>query len=329
MPFCKPLLAGSLLLLLVGPHLHADVSTANQALQQGQVERAASLLRPWLSDHPADSQAHLTLCRVFYAQELVNGAVMECEAAAMGSSNTSEVQLWLGRAYGMKASSANPLVAFSTARKVRDAFELAVRLDPSNLVAMSDLGEFYVEAPAIVGGGLDKARQLAGRLRSVNTPASTAQSHRILGLIAEKGKDFSKAETEYRQASVGNLPGAWIDLGGFYARRHQFDLAEAAVQSAAKLDPGRDAILVDAASVLTEAHRSLELARQLLSAYIASPNTSDAAPVFKVHLQLGELLTQAGDTASARKELELAARMAPNFPAARKAQPHPSQSGRQ
>ena len=47
--------------------------------------------------------------------------------------------------------------AASLAGKVRNEFEAAVRLDPNNVDARSDLGEFYLEAPGIVGGGRDKA----------------------------------------------------------------------------------------------------------------------------------------------------------------------------
>ena len=316
--YCRTLLVA---LSLSGPavsNLSADNVNANFALQQGQVEKASSLLKLWIAEHPADAQAHLLLCRVFYAQEMANAAVSECEAAATAAPDVSELQLWLGRTYGMKASSASPLVAFSIARKARDTFERAVRLNPSNIVALGDLGEFYVKAPSIVGGGIDKARQLAARLRSVNLPPFQAESHRILALAAEKENNFSEAEMEFRQATAGNLPAAWIDLGAFYARHRQLDLAASAIRTAIRLDRSRGATLVDAASVLTEANRSPELARQLLGEYIASPNTSDAAPVFKVHLQLGDLLARSGDLASARKEYSLAVTMAPNFPPARK-----------
>ena len=43
-----------------------------------------------------------------------------------------------------------------------------VTLDETNARAMRDLLEFYVEAPAILGGGLGKARQLAKRLLALD-----------------------------------------------------------------------------------------------------------------------------------------------------------------
>ena len=55
----------------------------------------------------------------------------------------------------------------------------------------------------------------------------------------------------------------------------------------------KDAVLVDAASILTTAHRSPELAERLLRDYLSSPSKSDGAPAFKVHVQLGDLLRTA------------------------------------
>jgi len=313
------------------------------------VEDATHLLRPLAAQQPSPAAAHLLLCRVAYAQEIIDDAVKECEAAASISPSSSEVQLWLGRAYGREASSANPLLAFSLARKVRDAFERSVRLDPANLAAGNDLGEFYVTAPLIVGGGPGKARRLSASLRSLGSPAATAASHRVLALLAEKEKDQATAEAEFQQAASVNAPiapnsagpnppspaaasqasAAWIDLAAFYARHGQPDRAASAVRTGVSLDRARGANLVDAAGVLTDAGRDPDLAIHLLREYLSSTSRSDAAPAFKVRLQLGNLLSRSGDLASARQQYALALALAPTFPPARRAvETHPPRASR-
>ena len=67
--------------------------------------------------------------------------------------NNGEYHLWLGRTYGEKADASNFLTAAGLAKKVRTEFERAVQLDPGNVMARTDLAEFYLEAPGIVGGG--------------------------------------------------------------------------------------------------------------------------------------------------------------------------------
>jgi uncharacterized protein HemY len=72
-------------------------------------------------------------------------------------------------------------------------------------------------------------------------------------------------------------------------------------------------VLVDAATILTEAHRAPDLAERCLRDYLASHAKSDEAPAFKVHLQLSRLLAARGDSKDATRELEAAAALAPAF----------------
>jgi tetratricopeptide (TPR) repeat protein len=254
---------------------------ANTLLQQGRAEEATAILQQTLATQPTDAVAHQLLCRVFYSQEIADKAIHECELAASNAPDDSNAQMWLGRAYGLK-----------------------------------DLGEYYVAAPSIIGGGLDRAETLAAAMLRLYP----AQSHRLSGLIAEKKKDIATAETEFKNAvAAGKTPEAYIDLGHFYQRQNQPDKILPALQAGIDADRRRDASLVDAASILSEANLSPQLAESLLREYLSSPAKSDDAPAFKVHLQLGDLLAQHGDSAAAQREYAAALALAPNYAPARKA----------
>jgi tetratricopeptide (TPR) repeat protein len=304
------------LLLLVGVRfLLADTTQANALLQQGRVDEAAAALHELLATRPDDAIAHQLLCRVYYAQDMADPAIQECELAVTSAPSSSDNQIWLGRAYGFKASHANPLSALSLAIKVRVAFERAVQLDPQNVQAMNDLGEYYVAAPSLIGGGLDKAQALAARMQ----PNFPSQAHRLLALIAEKKKDTATAEAEFTTAAAGKSPEAYIDLGHFYERQHQPEKMFEALQLGIAADRRKGPPLVDAASILTDARRSPDLAETLLRTYLSSPAKTDDAPAFKVHIQLGELLAQQGDRAGAHREYVAALALASNYAPARKA----------
>ncbi len=60
---------------------------------------------------------------------------------------TATTQMWLGRAYGLKASQVNMLNAFTLAKKVHVAFERAIQLNPANVTAMDDLGQLLRRCP--------------------------------------------------------------------------------------------------------------------------------------------------------------------------------------
>ncbi|MGD0446056.1 MAG: tetratricopeptide repeat protein [Edaphobacter sp.] len=296
--------------------LCADTTQANVLLLQGHVDEAAVSLQQLLTARPGDAIAHQLLCRADYAQEMADKAIHECELAVANAPSSSDNQMWLGRAYGFKASHANPIAALNLAIKVRVAFERAVQLDPENINAMSDLGEYYVAAPALIGGGLDKAQALAARMQ----PHFPAQAHRLLALIAEKKKDNVLAETEFTKAvDAGKTPDAYIDLGHFYQRHNQPDKMLEALKSAVSADHRKGPALVDAASILTDAHRSPDLAENLLRAYLASSAKTDEAPAFKAHVQLGNLLAKRGDTDGAHREYATALALASNYAPAQKA----------
>jgi tetratricopeptide (TPR) repeat protein len=294
---------------------------ALRALLEGRVDDAEGLLRSALAQNASDSTAHQLLCRVFYAQNQADAAIHECELATTTDSRSSDNFLWLARAYGMKASHAGPLAGFSLARRVHVAFETAVRLSPSNVPALSDLGEYYVDAPSIVGGGDDKARAFAERIM----PQFPTPAHRILAMLADSDKDLPTAESEYKLA-VSSAKGseaqaaAWIDLAHFYQVHKRYDEAVAAIRSVLTVERAHGPVLVDAASILTDAGREPALAERCLRDYLAGHSRSDAAPAFKVHLQLARLLSARGLSEEASRETATAQALAPAFRSPRSTQ---------
>jgi len=290
--------------------------TAERALMQGQVDVAVAGLHDYLNNNPKDAQAHLLLCRAFYAEELSDAAFSECDAAASGLSGSSEVQDWLGRACGQKAQNAGPIAGYKLARRVQAAFERAVEIDPKNGSAVDDLGEYYLGAPAIIGGGVDKAEALAERELKLAPQAA----HRTAALSAEANKDYVRAELEFRAAvMVAGKPDAWADLGHYYARRKQYDQSVDALRKCLQADPAMDAAVVDAASILMEISREPELAEKMLRGYLAGKALSDDAPAFKVHELLGKLLLKKNDKAGAKIEFEESLAMAHDYASAKKA----------
>lgn len=294
----------------------AQRNAAERALMQGDVDAAMAGLHVYLNSNPNDAQAHLLLCRAYYAEERSDTAVMECEAAMNGLSANSEAQDWLGRACGQKAQNAGYITGYKLARRVQAAFERAVEIDPKNGSAVDDLAEYYIGAPAIIGGGVDKAVGLADRELKLAPQAA----HRTYALAAETNKDYARAESEFRAAvQVANHADAWADLGHYYARRKQFDQGVEALRRCKEADTGMDATVVDAASILMEMDRETEQAERLLRGYLAGRSKSDDAPAFKVHLQLGKLLEKKGDKAGAKNEFEAALALAHDYGPAKKA----------
>jgi tetratricopeptide (TPR) repeat protein len=289
---------------------------AERLLMQGRIDEAVAMSQHIVSANPKDGQAYLLLCRSFYAEEREDEAIAACENAVQALPRSSDAQDWLGRAYGMKANRAGPITGFTLARKVKVAFETAVALDPGNGAAAHDLGEFYIEAPSVVGGGEDKALALADHV-AAQLPQ---EAHWIRGRAAEERKDYGTAEREFKEAiEVANRPDAWVDLGAFYRRRAQKDKAVDALKQCLTVDRTKDASIVDAASLLDRMHREPQLAEQALRQYLGSNAKNDEAPAIKVHVMLGKLLASNGDKTGAKIEFDKSLTMASNYAAAKQA----------
>jgi tetratricopeptide (TPR) repeat protein len=283
---------------------------------QGRIDESIATLQGILAANPGDGHAELLLCRAYYAEEHPDEAIDACESALKTLAQSSEAQDWMGRAYGMKADRSGPLAGFRLAHKVVAAFELAVNLNPNNGSAVNDLSEFYINAPSVIGGGQEKAVELATRVAS----QLPQESHRIQALAAEKRHDYATAEREFRAAvHIAGKPNAWADLGHYYMRRKQDDQAVEALKQCIAADHAKDDSLVDVASILGNMHREPQLAMIALNQYLGSNAKSDAAPVVKVYVMLGKNLADAGDKAGAKIDFQKALDLASNYAPAKRA----------
>jgi tetratricopeptide (TPR) repeat protein len=301
---------------MVVDRMATERMAAERALMQGQIDEAITRAHRIAGANPNDAAAYLLLCRSFYAEAHADKAIDACVKAVQILPRSSEAEDWLGRAYGMKAERAGPISGLTLALKVKAAFETAVALDPRNGAAANDLSEFYIDAPSVIGGGLDRAATLADHVE----PQLPQQAHRMRALAAEKRKDYGTAEREFRAAvKVANQPDAWSDLGMFYWQRGEPDKAVDALKQCLALDRTKDASIVDAASLLNQMHREPKLAEQTLQEYLASNAKSDAAPAIKVYVMLGKQQADGGDKAGAKIEFDKALAMASGYAPARQA----------
>jgi tetratricopeptide (TPR) repeat protein len=284
-------------------------------LSAGKADDAISRLSSFLTARPNNAKAHNLLCRVYYQEERWDDAIHECETAVQLDPQNSEYHLWLGQAYGEKASSIHSIKAYPLAKKVRREFERAVQLDSGNLDALSALGEFYAAAPEIVGGGKKKAQGVALTLEQ----SDPVEAYQLSGSLAEKDKNYALAETQFKAAvEVSKDPAdAWMTLASFYSRHHHSDLMLQAIHAGIDAD-GRATkphgpALVDGATILSRNNQEPKLAIQLLILYLESPNKSADSPAFQVHAQLSRLLQQQGDEVGARQQIEAATALARGY----------------
>lgn len=198
------------------------------------------------------------------------------EKAAASAPDNARVFLWLGRAYGRRAETANFLTAPGYASKARQNMEKAVQLDPSNKDATGDLLDFYLNAPGFLGGGLNKAEDLA----QVIGKSDPAEQHYAEAIIDERKKDFQGAEQQFRRA-VDLAPhqvSRFVALAKYLAKQGRIQESDALFAQAERMAPDDPRVLFDRATTYIEEHRNLPQARQMLERYLHSTLTPDDPP---------------------------------------------------
>lgn len=309
---CRPL-TGRLIALTLSfallPHPAHAATAAKELLAAGRVDEAIATLQKRIDQSPTDAESYNLLCRAYFMLEDWDRGVAACERARNLDPQKSLYHLWLGRAYGEKADRAGFLSAAGLAKKVRTAFERAVELDPASWEARTDLAEFYLEAPGIVGGGKDKARAQADAIAALNP----AMAHWVVARIAEKNKDTASAEREYRAEIAATHSGAraWLDLAIFFRHTNRLDEMEQAIRTLESAPVDRPESFMDGASLLLRTGRDFPLAVRLLRRYLSSP--VEEGPAFKACVLLGQLLEKQGDRNSAAEQYRAALALAHTY----------------
>ncbi len=210
------------------------------------------------------------------------------QKACNSEPNNGEYMDWLGRAYGKRAETSNPFQAPGFASKARQAFETSVRLDPKNSDALSDLFDFYLEAPGFLGGGYDKALAVAERISVIDPP----EGYFAKAKLAQKRKEYQSAEEHLRQAisAAPHEVGHMIALARFLANQGRTRESDAVFEQAQNVNPNAPQVWFARADVLIKQKRNLDEAKNLLKKYVRSSVTVDDPPkdqAFRLLKQVG------------------------------------------
>jgi tetratricopeptide (TPR) repeat protein len=295
-------LVATLLLLLRLLPVAVASDAAEDLLAAGRVDQAIDMLEQRIRTAPTANDYNL-LCRAHFELGAWDAGIPACEKAIAITPDNALYHLWMGRIYGEKADHVHFLSAAGLAKKVRSEFERAVELEPKNWEARTDLAEFYLEAPGIVGGGKDKARAEADRI----APLNPSMACWVKGRIADKNKDPDAAEQQYQLAIQVSQGGAraWLNLAGFYHHENRLPEMDQALRKLESSPLDHPGALVDGAGILLRNAHDYPMAARLLRRYLASA-TVEEAPVFKARYLLGEVFEKQGDRAAAAEEYRAA-----------------------
>jgi tetratricopeptide (TPR) repeat protein len=304
-------LVASVLLVVVPGDLHAQcVPPVQKLVAEQKFDEARSEVDALLKKSATDDAALHCMGRIAMAQGKSGDAVDWLEKAVKANDKNALHHLQLGNALGTEAQKASKLRQPFLARRVKTEFELAVACDPKLADAHEGLMQFYLQAPGVVGGSLEKAKEQAQIIATL----SPYDGHVAMASIARHDKDVAGEQRELEAAltAAPDSANAWYQLELFYQNQQKWPQAFALLERAFKDRPadlvahfyyGRAAAI--SGENLDRGER--ELKQWLTTAAPSAPTVSQSAG----HWRLGMIYEKAGKKESARAEYQLAVSLNP------------------
>jgi tetratricopeptide (TPR) repeat protein len=263
------------------------------------------------------AQSPLDLGRDAYRAHKSAEAIRWFEQAVASNKDALAPHLWLGRAYVQALPQASFIKQPLLARRARQEFDRALEIDPRNVDAREDRAIYYMYAPSIAGGGMDKARAEAEVVRGL----SSYRGALLRAQIELHDKQNAVAEAEYL-GLVGAYPDSaapFTSLVGLYQSEKRYADAFAAVDRRLAAKPHDDWGTYSLGRTAALSGLRLDDGAAALRRYIAAGRFQPSASEAHAHYRLGMILELQHDAAGARAEYERAVQGDPNLADAKKA----------
>jgi tetratricopeptide (TPR) repeat protein len=226
----------------------------------------------------------------------------------------------LGQAYAGHALESDFFLKYKLAHRCKSAFERAVAIDSTNLDARTDLIEYYAQAPGIVGGNKQRAREMSTIL-GLFSPYSGLQE---MLLTCRDSRDAScvRSMADSLIAAFPDSSLGYVALADWYADSAQYDSSFAVIDRRLAPHPDDWQMLYELGHVGLRSGLRLDDAAAALERFIASPvaaNPSKRVQLSRAHERLAAIFARGNQPDSARAEYELAVTIDPKDGDARKA----------
>lgn len=251
------------------------------------------------------------------AERKFGPAGAEFEKAVKAEPGVATYHFWFGRATGEQAQRANPLRQPGLARRTRGEFEKAVELDPSYIPAREGLVRFYIAAPGMMGGSLDRAQEQADAIARLNA---------YRGGLAHANVAIARRDTaallRAHEGLAAQFPDSTVPLFALFnihAARRQWAPAWSAVDRLERTRPGLAVVRYAVGRAAAESGEQLDRGEAALRAYLQHVPQPNEPSLAAAHWRLGMIAERRGDTTGAREAYRTATSLDPNLRQAKEA----------
>ena len=285
----------------------ADVTNLLDARDKKALASADLLVKA----EPKNAEAWILLTRARLQANLAETAIASAEKAVKLAPNNSQAYLMLGSAYGSRIGQVGMFSQMSMAPKLRDAFEKTVALDPNNLDAREALVQFYLQAPAMIGGGKDKANLQVNEIAK----RDVARGHlaRAQVFMSEKNNTAALKSYEAAYAAKPSDKNIRLALGIGYQIAERWNDAFKHFRTWTAQDDKAGPAWYQIGRTSAMSGLQLEEGIAALQKYLLMPHGGNDPQNKNAYHRLGQLYAKVGKKAEAKAALQAALKLDPKF----------------
>ncbi|MGH8282393.1 MAG: tetratricopeptide repeat protein [Gammaproteobacteria bacterium] len=293
-------------------------SPGMQMLETENYAGAQTYFQAGLQKDPQDAEAAAGMATVNLARGQNKAGVVWAHKAIVLAPQDATYQMLLGVAYGQYVHDVSIFSQLGIAYKVRDAFQHAVQLDPDDAQARAGLAKYYILAPGIAGGSLDKADKQIAALDKLDAVQAAA----VRATLAQEHKDNQRAETYLRIAAKLDKAGNgdyW--LGAFLLSQDRYADAITAFKDGINKNPTNSVNYYGVGQAAALGKVQVQQGIQDLHKFLTLPHDwLPGTPTYKqAHYQLGMLYAIAGDKVNEKAQYVAALNLDPDYKQAKAA----------
>ena len=208
---------------LVVANSQSPLQHVDWLLYQGMVEKAQKVLNDVDTTKSNELEVNLLKVRIDLASNELDEAADNLEHLIEQHPKQAELYYWQGRVNAAQAQQASIFSAAGYAKASKKGFQMAVELDPQNIQSQRGLMQFYLQAPAIVGGSAKKAKEVAATIMKIDKLHGTMAQLSI----AQRDEDEQAIADLLKQLETkfSSSPTALYTVGIHYQQEKQFDKA--------------------------------------------------------------------------------------------------------
>jgi tetratricopeptide (TPR) repeat protein len=299
------LVVPALLVAVAVPTAVAQCSPALQKLVNDQkYDEARADAEALVKKNASDDAALHCVGWVLMSQDKSKEAIEWFEKAVKANDKSSAHHLWLANALGDQADHTSKIKLPFLARRVKGEFDRAAQLDPTSIDARHGLIQFYSQAPSVMGGSMDKAKEQAREIEKLNA----MRGHLEMATLLERDKDIAGAEKEFNAAVTASLPDsvtAYSRLALFFSRQKRFGDAVATYERLLKAKPDLINARLNLAWMLVQSGKEVDRAEHEAKAWFADmPKDASIPTKSSAHYIMGRIYEAQGKNDLARPEYQ-------------------------